>query len=423
MLRRGSLARRSATEWGSRGLLAVIAAAGAYVGVTHTLASTLRGGDVERAYALTPGDGRVVGLLAQKLSGAEATAKDRARSDRLARAALRRDPTVVAAVSALGINAQVRGDMAGARRLFAYAGALSRRDLQAQIWAIEDAVGRGDIPGALKHYDIALRTSRRAPDLLFPILASAIADPAIRAALTGTLAGGPVWGASFVSYVAGNGADPRSTSSLLLALRRAGVPVSDEANATAINALMAGDLLDEAWFHYSSVRPGADRRMSRDPRFIAEVVSPSVFDWTPIDAAGVSVSIQRGDGGGVVDFAAPASVGGPLLRQSQMLPPGNYRLVGRSAELDQLENARPYWTLTCRDGRELGRITMPNSIQANGVFRGRFDVPAGCPTQILTLVARPSNAIAGLVGRILEVRLYPARSPASEFPFRKGKGR
>lgn len=408
MPRGRALPRRSATEWGARGVLAVAAVTVGCASVANTFGYMVRNAQPELAHTLASRDGRVTASLARKLSGVEATAADRARADRLARRALRQDPTAVAAVTTLGVNAQLRGDAPTAGRLLAYAKLLSRRDLQTQIWAIEDGVARGDVSGALRHYDIALRTSREAPDLLFPILGSAITDPAIRTGLTRTLTGKPVWGGIFIDYVSGNGPDARATASFFGDLRRANVPISESANATMVSTLAAQASIDAAWAYYASVQRGAERNMSRDPDFTAHPGVPSLFDWTPFNDAGVTTLIQR-DGGGLFDFSASATVGGPLLQQTQVLPPGDYILEGRGIGIDQPEGSRPHWNLTCRDGRELGRVVMPNSAQANGVFTGRFSVPAGCSVQTLTLVARPSDAVSGIAGQIDRVRLHPAR--------------
>lgn len=410
MRRRGHLLpRRSAGEWAARLALALLAALVGGWSVMQSLAYTQRLAAPELAHRLAPGDGRITALLSEKLSAPDATPAQRAGADRLARLALRQDPTAVAAVATLGIDAQIRGDTAGARRLFAHAQKLSRRDLRTQLWAIEDAVARGDVAGALRHYDITLRTSPYGPELLFPVLSTAIADPAIRTALIRTLAANPRWTASFVDYVAGNGPDPRTVFSLFTGLQRIGVPVSDQARAVLVDALLKGDFRDEAWRYYATIRPGADRRRSRDPRFVAVLDTPSPLDWAPLDDAGIAASIQRGDTGGIFDFSAPASVGGPMLRQMQLLPPGDYVLQGHSLGIDQPDGARPYWTLTCQDGRELGRVELPNSAQAGGNFAGRLRVPAGCPVQYLSLIARSSDAVAGVSGQIDRVQLAPAR--------------
>lgn len=392
-----------------RGTLAAMLATGGYVSVTQTFAQALARSDVARAQRLAPGNGRITARLAASLTGAQASGVDRARADALARDALLHDATAVAAVVALGVNAEVRNDRVKAERLFAYAQFLSRRNLQSQFWAIEHAVRKGNLADAVSHYDIALRTSSVSADVLFPIMASAIDDAEVRAALTKALAARPNWSEAFIGYVAGHGADPRSTAKLFVGLRRAGVSAPRSAVATIVNALVTGGFVDDAWRYYASVHPRADRRASRDANFTAGE-APSLFDWVPVDDGTVTVSIQRDGQSGVFDFAAPASVGGPLLRQMQLLSPGTYRISGLTRGIEQERSAQPYWALSCHDSeRELGRVALPNSAEANGRFTGIFIVPEGCAVQMLTLVARPSDAVSGLSGQISHVQLMPAQ--------------
>lgn len=398
---------RSSIEWGVRITLALVAAVLGYFAVAHSLAQVLRTAAPERAHALAPYDGRITAYLS-KVSGPKADTAQREEADRLARLALRQDPTAVAAVATLGINAQVRGETEAARRHFAYSDKLSRRDLTTRLWMIEDAVAKDDIPEALRNYDIALRTSRSAPDLLFPVLASASTDESIRAELVKTLAAKPPWGENFIAFVAENGEHAVATARLFQGLRRARVPISDIAQAAVVGKLVADRDYNAAWTYYASTRAGVNRRHSRDPQFAANLSTPSPFDWAPMGGvSGVSTVIQSGTRDGIFDFTAPPSVGGLLLQQLQMLPPGNYLLEGHSIGIDQSESARPYWMLTCLEGRELGRVILPNSTENRGVFLGRFTVPSDCAVQYLRLVARPSNAVGGLSGQIDKVTLRP----------------
>lgn len=377
-----------------------------YYGVTFSLAQVLVKQEPALAYRLAPYDGRITAAYATSLSGPDATPKDRAKADALAKRALRQDPTVAGAAATLGLNAYIRGDKASARSYFTYAQKLSRRDLRTQLWMIEDAVQRNDIPSALHQYDVTLRVFPNMGDLLFPVLGSAISDTTIRNELVKTLANRPSWEKGFIAFMAGNSPDPTSTAALFTSLRKAGIGVPELANAGATNALMAAGQFDAAWSYYAAIRPGADRRRSRDPRFDANLETPSQLDWTPInDGSGLTTSIQSG----IFDFAAPASVGGPMLQQLQLLPPGRYRLSGHSVGIEQAAGAQPYWTLRCQNGRELGRVEVPNSNVANGNFNGSFAVPADCPVQTLVLTARASDAVAGLSGQLDRVELAPAR--------------
>lgn len=381
------------------------AAALAYGSVTFSLAQAAARSDPALAHRLAPYDGRISAALAASIVTPGQGSGDYRRADALARAALLKDPTTVLAVSALALGADARGRQGEARRLFDYAQKLSRRDVLSQLWAIEDAVSRGDIRGALTHYDITLRIAPDTATLLYPILASATGEPPIRAALIAKLAEKPVWAEAFLTYIALRGPDPRATAALFVGLRRSGVALPDSARAAAVHALLAGGSPDQAWRYYAITSHGVDPRRSRDPRFTGDKNNPSDFDWVALATEGLTATLTDG----AFDFAAPASAGGPLLQQTQVLPPGVYRLTGHSDGIDQVENARPYWTLRCEDGRELGRVVLPNSAQANGAFTGAFDVPRGCPVQVLTLIARPSDMVAGLTGRIDRVQLMPTR--------------
>ena len=401
--------RRSVKEWSIRLLLAGAAGWIGYLSVTQSLAVALPDSQLERAYSLAPNNGRVAGRLSEQISAQEATPADRARAVRLANAALRHDPTAVEAVVTLGFDAWLRDDLTSARRLFTYSQVLTRRDLRTQLWAIEDAVARGDIDGALKHYDIALRTEKTAPGLLYPVLSGAIIDPAVRTKLVETLARKPLWADSFVDFAASNSFDHQATAALFRKLQRAQFPVSERANSTLIKAMVAKQQLDDAWSFYSTIREGVDRHQSRDPRFTAMLESPSLFDWVPVNGTGISTAIQPNTKGGVFDFAVSPSTGGLLLQQLQFLPAGEYVLQGHSTGIDQSSDARPYWALSCHGGKELGRLNIPNSSRAGGNFTGRFIVPAACPTQVLAFVARSSSEITGVAGQIDRVLLHPSR--------------
>jgi hypothetical protein len=408
--RSNSRARRSRADWARRLPLAAVVVVLGGGGVLFSLAQVVAKTNPGRAIRFAPYDGGVIAAYAASLAGVDANDADRVRADDLARKALRKDPTAVVAVSTLAMNAQIRGDTTAARRLFAYAQKLSRRNLYTQLWSIEDSVGRGDIPEALQWYDVTLRTKPAMSEVLYPVLAGATTDPAIRSPLIRTLAGNPAWAESFLNHLAGSGTDPQAVTALFRGLRRAGVAIPEPAHTGAINALLSSGKFDQAWGYYASIRPGVDRRRSRDPRFLAVLGTPSLLDWVPVNDAGVASSIQREGGAGLFEFSAPATVGGPLLQQVQMLPPGRFRLSGHSLDIAADGQALPYWSLTCRgSGLELNRVIVPNSAQNKGEFAGELNVPAGCPVQMLTLFAGPSDAVGGISGRLDRVELVPAQ--------------
>lgn len=407
---RVSRRRRSPREWSGRIALACGIAVLGYQSVAFSIAQVMAKSQPRAADALVSYDGRLKAAHAAALMTPDATAAERIQAGALSRAALRRDPTAVSAAATLSVAVLAQNDLAKARRLLAYAQMLSRRDVQTQLLSIEDAVARNDVPGTLRWYDIALRTKPALSATLYPVLAQASHDPEIRTAVARTLAGKPAWSDSYVSYAASQKDDPHSSAALLLELRARGVAILPSAQALVANLLLdSGDVV-QAWRYYSAIRPGAARTRVRDPHFAAMLDTPSVFDWSTLSDNSLAASIQRTSDGGVFEWSAPASIGGPVLQQVQVLPAGTYRISGHSADIAQGARALPYWMLTCRgDGRELGRVTVPNSAQAGGVFAGMLTVPANCPVQTLTLFVQASDAIGGTSGRINDVMLSPIK--------------
>ncbi|RYE90281.1 MAG: hypothetical protein EOO78_31840 [Oxalobacteraceae bacterium] len=133
----------------------------------------------ELALRIAPHDARVLAdasaLVLTRIEDPNARAVAKAQSLN----AIRRDPTSVAALRTLGMIADAEGDSKAALRLINRAEALSRRDVATQLWLIEHYSQADNVAETLRHYDIALATSRQSRDLLIPVLVSASADPAL----------------------------------------------------------------------------------------------------------------------------------------------------------------------------------------------------------------------------------------------------
>lgn len=416
MVRRGrgprshrKLASRTNREWFGRSALAVGLLALGFLSTSSSIAHVVAKVDPAQANALAPGNGRILAKYAEDVFTRTLSTDPNSLSGNLARRALQADPTAVEALTVLGFQAELRGNTSASDRIFSYSVALSRRELRPQIWAIERAVTEGDIAGALRSYDIALRTSKDAPQDLYPILAAALSEPRIRSELLDILASHPVWEESFIAYAANSGIEPEGAISFFKEGREIGLKVTDDLRVSLVNALISQNRLDSAWTYYRSFRNVARRDRSRDPEFALKDENRALFDWRAGESTRLSVAILRQGKGGRLDFSVPPSVGGVLVSQAQLLPAGAYRLEGQSAGLDQPDHSKPYWTLICHDGRELGRIPLQNSKADGGRFTGRFTVPQGCGMQTLSLVARPSDDISGVAGQISMAQLVPAR--------------
>src|SRR3546814_18370910 len=88
--------------------------------------------------------------------------------------------------------------------------------------------------------------------LLFPVLTSALPDPAIRTELVKTLGGQPKWAAGFIHHAARSEVDPAASAAFFRALQARRVPVPDAAGVAVINRLLAAQLFDDAWAYYAA---------------------------------------------------------------------------------------------------------------------------------------------------------------------------
>jgi hypothetical protein len=221
-----------------------------------------------------------------------------------------------------------------------------------------------------------------------------------------------VWEEDFVNFRSRNARDPGDTVLFFqdAEVRNARLPIDDGDRVSLVNALAKAGRYQDAWNYYASFRHHADRRSSRDPDFAGPPTDAAVFDWQLADDPRIYAAFQKGAKGGMVDFTIPPSMGGIILRQLQVLPPGTYRLEGWATGIDQPKSSSPYWILTCLDGRGLGRVVLSASGEKGSRFAGRFVVPPGCPVQSIFLLARASNDINGVSGQIEAAQLRPVDS-------------
>lgn len=304
----------------------------------------------------------------------------------------------------LGLQAQLRNERARAQAIFDYALALTRRELQARLWAIEDGALRGDLDNVLLNYDIALRTSLQAQEILFPILTSALDNSLVRQRLVPRLKSAEEWKDPFLHFAARTRSNPQDVALLVAELERARIPVALVDRLALVDALFETGSFEAAWSLYRTIDPAAKRDRSRGTEFTKGGEPHSVLDWT----LGEGAFFQQGGSGALVGFSLAPATSGTLLRQAQLLPPGDYQLTGVSASVDQPAQTRPYWLITCADGRELGRVELQNSPSGEASFAGSFSVPANCPTQTVSLIARASDEIGGVTGQIIRAAVTPA---------------
>jgi hypothetical protein len=333
---------------------------------------------------------------------------DRPRIEALVTDAIARDPTNVVAIAGAGLARDLAGRPDRAARLFAYSDALSRRDLPTQLWLIENAVAKGDPGSALRHYDIALRTSRSAASLLFPILVDAVASPSIIQPLAHTLATQPPWGPQFVQQLAQSGRDLGAAAALYRAMRALKVEVPEQTIATLTGRMVEMRDYQAAWRLYADFHPAARPDGLRNGDLRQQVGFPSPFDWTLSEEPSLGALLIADKGGGVLAFDASVDAGGVAARQLLMLPAGRHALRGRAYDTAQAGVRRPLFRVRCVDGigtEALGQVELPSADVDGAGFQLAFAVPASCRAQWLELVIVPSEGAVNVSGTVGELSL------------------
>ena len=304
-----------------------------------------------------------------------------------ARLALVRDPTAVIAVRTLALLAALTKNEPKAEQLFNYSAMLSRRDLPTQLWLIEEKVKAGDIDGALRQYDVALRTSHTRGARLFPIMIAASADPVIAARLNVLLREKPNWWRAFVVQFVTEAKRPESILAVTRGLLSRAVPEERDIIAAALRRLVDQRRYDLAWQMYGAGSPAGQTGFVRNGEFEQEGHYPPI-DWALVDEPDFSARREPHEAGRgfVLALNAGSGRGGRAAVQLLRLPPGNYALTAEVGNVGADVSARPYVTLTCAsDGkRQLTRIDFPEAGDGGSPVKGRFSIrPGECGDQLL----------------------------------------
>ena len=318
----------------------------------------------------------------------------------LATQALAREPVNSSALRALGLIAVLDRDEAKAEDLFAASERLSRRDLSAQLWLIENAVGHGDIAGALIHYDRALRASDRAAPLLIPILADATAEPLVAAELARLLATRPPWWSTFFERLVATSKSPASLAAITNVLKLDTNDVGErQLLVSAMVRLMQTGAYDQAHALYLRAKGAeAGGKRVRNGEFDETGLLPP-FDWSFANESGLAGAVEPRPGeesNVALHLLVDGSGSGEIARQLLMLDPGRYRLFVVAGNVAGPVTSRPAFEVVCASSPPraiepvLATMVLPEAPSAGRRATASFTVPADCPAQLLHL--RVNNA-------------------------------
>lgn len=310
----------------------------------------------------------------------------------MVREALKRDPLSsrgLRLLAELSDGHAPREDVANLMRMAV------RRNLHepvAVFWLLNDALTRRNYADVVTYADIILRTEVRLNEHAIHALAKASEAPHGLDLVLQAIRSGPPWRGLFVSNMPRYVTDARIPLQILVALKDSPAPPTKRELAPFFNLLLQNGLHELAYYTWIQFLP---------PEQLARVVVPFngdfetqpsglPFDWTiptspnaiagivPLPAPATGKALRVEFGLGRIEFAG--------VTQLVLLAPGAYTF---SATYTASINGRRglVWSLTCVDGKELGRTAMmqgsapkPTPIQFN------FTVPeTGCRAQRLRL--------------------------------------
>lgn len=379
-------------------------------------AALFRSARPDAALKLVPFDARAQARAAEQLvSRPSADRRRLAAAEALAIASLRRDPTVVTAWRTLALIAVFRGQPDRAGRLFHLTERMSRRDLPTQLWLIEENVNRNDVAGALRHYDVALRTSLSSHELLFPIILRALNDPNLVAPMARLVSTNPPWKEQFFGALIQQPPSGNNLARLLEMIAARGQLSSRDLLSSIVIYLGDRREYSAAWRVYRVLKnlPRAEPGTLRNGGFEGPNRVPP-FDWrlesgTELGAETRPVPAPGADTG-LYAYAA-SGTSGVVASQLLLLRPGGYTLAALGGVTAASRPERVTWKIACAS-TPTAFIATQSAIpsgSAGGPIGMRFRIPAGgCEAQWLQLEISGGGAEGTAEAWVDSVRISPS---------------
>jgi hypothetical protein len=314
------------------------------------------------------------------------------------------------ALRLLGYVENARGDRPHAQALMGLAARLSRRESGAQLWLINRAALDGNLPLAVQHIDVLLRTSPNTQSKLYPILLQGLIDPGFRRLLRTYLrSGDSPWASDFVTYAIANTADLSPVQSLF----EEGEPTA-RTGFTVEQSRMLMERLMKAGRYGALQRiylltPGSSAWRLRDPRYDLSDIEEKfgVAGWQAFNLtdAGASFVGKGKNAAPAMTLYADPSTTRIVASKLLYLEPGSYALSTGIADLDAGAGGGLTWQLRCPT-RVAGSIVW-SGVLISQQSAHKVTVPEDCRVQFLDLVAAGGQGQTGLDATILRVSLAP----------------
>lgn len=311
-------------------------------------------------------------------------------------ASLRMRPLSEGALRILGSSFEIAGKDRRALAAMSLANRVSRHDLLNQMWLIENAVQKEDIPSAVAHYHNALSVKEGAGAILYPVLANALAFPEVRNALRPYVAKPARWIPAFLS-VASTKADAGALKSLIL-------PVASKLNgeaytSTSANLLyrlvLADDVMGASNLAARMV-PGFKPATFSDLRMSSQTTDPrlGLLGWSLPQTDSVSSILD--EGGFLSVNVSPLARAVAAERDIIVVPGQTYNISQLVTSDTSGGRAESNLNVGCVSGAKLTPVLSQQILGrlADPASSSQFSVPANCR------LLRVSIAVRGPEGQV-----------------------
>ena len=390
------------------GLVTILAVVGVWYSFAFALSGITRNKNPQLALMFTPSDSAALASRADQLFFANPE-KPSPQVRTLALSALREQALNPKAQRLLGYYADSRGQSVMAENFVRSAAKLSRRELGAQLWLIEDEARNGSPQQTLIHYDIALRTKPEAQTILFPRLLNAIEDREIRTALKPYIRGNNQWAYSFLRFA--NTQSKNLPAVVDLIVETGGL--TNRKAAQDHQLVLLERLVREKYFADARrlflQMPGAQQsrltnatfdQADRDSRH-----GPVGWQFVNDPDAEAGLFGKSGDSKLSISIYVNSATTQPVAKKLLYLSPGGYSLSVKLAALDRGDSGFLRWQMRCASQDNNPPLWTLDSIST--ATRAVFSVPANCPVQFLELIGSGGKGQNGLQATIDNVAIMP----------------
>ena len=321
----------------------------AYTSATSALVSVARTKNYQTALALDGEDPTALAVKADNLFLRAKNSASLTQVRQLAHASLHSQALNARALRLLAYSEQELAAAPKSRAYIDMATRLSRRELGAQIWLIEQYVAADDAVGALRHYDTALRTNTAIQLPLFTQLTAGIELPIIQRALASYVRADPPWLRSFLTHAIATSANPASI--VAVAKAAGGMPEHEafrDLEKQLLLQLFAKGQFTVAQKYYLGL-PGAKPRVLTSLGFEADNMSSrsGALGWQLVQGASTGANWSGSEGHQELTAFANSGERGVVARKWLFLAPGNYRIDLTFGSANMPDTSAIEWTVNC----------------------------------------------------------------------------